>query len=300
MTLQQLKYFCAIARHSSYRKASEELFVSQPTISAAIFALEKELGFLLFDRKGRQTTLTKYGEQYYQELSPLLEQLNRATDRVCQMASAAKGHMDLACNPPLSKGFIPNIVRLFLNQEENQNVTVHFHQDSSKGIVEGIQTGRFDLGFCSFVPGTPHVDFHPILQQELVAVVPLNHPLAECGNVSLKELGKFPFVAYASHSGLRSIVDGFFQKAEVPLEVFAEAEDEDAIAALAAAGFGVGVVAKVQALQHFPIRQIPIREVECQRILYLASSSKRYLTPVVQRFFCFVQEMIDTGQLPEV
>ncbi|WP_434310844.1 LysR substrate-binding domain-containing protein [Hominifimenecus sp. rT4P-3] len=300
MTLQQLRYFCAIARHSSYREASEELFVSQPTISAAILALEKELGFLLFDRKGRQTVLTKYGEQYYQELAPLLEQLNRATDRVRQMASAAKGHLDLAYNPPLSKGFIPNIVRLFLDREENQNVTVHFHQNSSKEIVEGIQTGTFDLGFCSFVPGAPHVNFQPVLRQEMVAVVPLDHPLAESGAVSLKELSSFPFVAYASHSGLRRVVDGFFQEAGVSLEIFAEAEDEDAIAALTASGFGVGVVAKMQALQYFPVRQIPIKEKECQRMLYLASSTHRYLTPAARRFFDFVQERVDTGQLPEV
>ena len=300
MTLQQLRYFCAIARHASYRKASEELFVSQPTLSAAISALEKELGFLLFERTGRQIGLTKYGEQYFHEVSPVLKQLERVTDRARQMASAAEGHLDLAYNPPLSKGFIPAVVRMFLDQPENRSVTVHFHQNSSRRIVEGIQSGCFDVGFCSWIPGAARVNLVPVLTQEMVGVVPPGHPLAGKAEVTLPELGRFPVVAYSPHSGLRRIVDEFWETAGVAPCIRAEVEDEDAIAALVASGFGVGLVAKMRALRFLPVRQMKIKGISCSRTLYLASSAERYLTPAAQRFLAFIRELAGTRRLPDI
>lgn len=298
MTLHQLLYFCEVARCSSYRKASEKLFLTQPTLSAAISALEKELGFPLFERTGRRVELTKYGSLYFQEVWPVLVQLQQVTDRVRQMANRSNGTLDLACNPPLFKNFLPRTVRLFLDKPENRDVEVRFHQASSREIVEGIQNGAYDLGFGSWIPKSVNIDFFPVYRQEMVAVVANQHPLAEKNQVTLEELARYPFLAYVSSSGLRRVVDEFWEKAGLEPLVFTEAADEDSIAALAACGFGVGIVAKMGALDFAPVRQLPIQGGAYFRTVFLVSSAQRYLTPAVQQFRLFVEELAMSGGLP--
>ena len=300
MTLQQLNYFCTIAQYSSFRRAAEELFTSQPTLSAAISALEKELGFFLFNRKGRHIELTKYGRLYYNDINPILKELHSATDKVKQMASVTEGHLDIAYIRPLSKDFISQSVRRFLDQSENTAVAFHFNQARSQEIVDGILRGDFDIGFCNQVPSVPHVDFYPVIQQELIAIVPLNHPLSARSEITLPELSAYPFIAYIPSSILHPTISGYLEAAQAYPRIIMEAEDEDAIAALVAAGFGVSFIAKTKFLNYADLVQIPIAGPRCQRTLYMANSTEHYLTPVACRFFHFMKELAEQNLLPEL
>ena len=87
MTLQQLTYFCVVARLLNFRKASEELLISQSTISISISNLETELGVPLFKREKRSISLTKYGRLYYEQITPLLDSLTTINIKMKRLAS---------------------------------------------------------------------------------------------------------------------------------------------------------------------------------------------------------------------
>ncbi|MBQ3403012.1 MAG: LysR family transcriptional regulator [Synergistaceae bacterium] len=284
MTLQQLRYFCETAKELSFRRAAKFLHIAQPSLSAAISHLEAELGFLLFERKGRHIELTRYGKYYLQQIQPLLEQLDFITDKTRMFARGETGHIDLAYNTPFGKMLVPKIAREFLDCPENRHCTFHFHQASSPRIIEGIQRGRFDAGICTMEPIMPGITYIPLMHQDLVGIVPRGHELSGRTEVTLTELAAFPYVDYTDEAGLHSLIHQFLKREKVTPKIAAKAPDEDSIAALVAEGFGVSFVASIYSLKNYGVDVIPVKGDDCYRTIYIVHSEEHYLTPAVQRF----------------
>ncbi len=290
MTLLQLNYFCAVARYLNFNEAARNLFVSQPTLSKSIAALEAELGFLLFERKGRHIELTKYGQQYYEQIAPALSTISQATRSIQEMTGVNSGHIDIAYNPPFAQGFVPDTVSQFLSQQKGRQITVQFNQASSTVIKEGLLSGKYDIGFATMPDDDPRLIFVPLMTEPMVIITPPNHPLALRSRLRLADLSDWPFLNYTKECGLRPIVDRFFRE-NMPHspQILFYAPDERSIASLVAGGMGIALVAAVPALNEFQIRQIPISEPVCERIIYMVYDANRYLTPVVQHFITFVR-----------
>ncbi|MCJ7836649.1 LysR family transcriptional regulator [Cuneatibacter sp. NSJ-177] len=289
MTLLQLSYFCTVAHHLNFNQAARELYVAQPTLSKSIASLEKELGFYLFERRGKHVELTKYGEMYYKQIREALDLIEKATGSVKQMAQENSGHIDIAYNPPFAQGFVPDFVSEFLAQEKEHRVTVQFNQASSSKIVTGLLNGSYDVGFCTLIPNIPELTFLPLMSEKMVVIVPSRHPLAGKRRIRLAELAPYPFIKYIPEAGLHPIVDQYLNDAFLRVETRCMAPDERSIAALVASGSGVSLVAKVPALDAFDLHQIEVTEPECRRTVYLVYHTNRYLTPAVQRFLSFIR-----------
>ena len=294
MTLQQLEYFCEISRHKSFHKAAEVLHVSQPSLSSSISRLESELGFLLFDRRKRNIELTKYGDYFYQQIEPLLLQLNFVTKKTQTMAKSDTGFIELAYNAPFGKRLIPKLARGFLEQPGNKKCTFHFHQASSSKIIDELLLGKFDIGICSTEDLNPHITYVPLLNQQLIAIVPQGHELAGCHTVKLKDLLRFPYVDYTDEAGIYNLIHKFFDNERLLPNTVAKAPDEESIAALVCEGFGVSFVAEIDALKHFSVIQVPVEKENCFKTIYAAYSDNNYLTPAVRRFleYCFSDKSV--------
>ena len=284
MTLQQLEYFCEISRHKSFHKAAETLHVSQPSLSSAISRLESEMGFLLFDRRKRHIELTKYGNYFHRQIEPLLLQLRFIAEKTQTMAKSDTGFIDLAYNTPFGKRLIPKLAHGFLEQPGNKHCTFHFHQASSRKIVEGLLLGKFDIGICSMDTFDPNIKYIPLLEQKLIAIVPRGHELADCGTVELKDLLRFPYVDYTDEVGIYRQIHKFFDEAKLLPKTVAKAPDEESIAALVSEGFGVSFIAEIDALKNFDVVQLPIHAENCFKVIYAAYDENNYLTPAARRF----------------
>ena len=284
MTLQQLEYFCEISRHKSFHKAADFLHVSQPSLSSAISRLENELGFLLFDRRKRNIELTKYGNYFHRQIEPLLLQLKFITEKTQTMAKSDTGFIDLAYNAPFGKRLIPKLARGFLEQPENKNCAFHFHQASSSKIVEGLLLGKFDVGICSMEPVDPKIKYIPLLNQNLIAIVPRGHELSGCGTVDLKDLLRFPYVDYTDEVGIYRQIHKFFDDEKLLPKTVAKAPDEESIAALVSEGFGVSFIAEIDALKNFDVVQLSVEKENCFKVIYVAYDENNYLTPAAKRF----------------
>ncbi|MBQ7665907.1 MAG: LysR family transcriptional regulator [Synergistaceae bacterium] len=284
MTLQQLYHFSTIARVLNFHKAADILHITQPSLSNSIARLEKELGFTLFQRKGRHVELTKYGLYYSQQINPILEQLESITRKAQTLANSVTGHIDLAYNVPFGRKLIPHIARGFLDEPENHECTFHFHQASSHRIIEGLKTGRFDVGVCTIAPVLTEINYIPLMRQELVAIVPRGHELSERGSVSLSELVKYPYVDYSDDVGLHPMIHKILSSEGASPRITAHAPDEESIAALVSEGFGVSFVASIYGLKNFDVVILKVERDDCYRTIYMTHLKDHYLTPAVMRF----------------
>jgi DNA-binding transcriptional LysR family regulator len=180
------------------------------------------------------------------------------------------------------------MIQSFFSNEENKNIYFSFSQGTTKNIIEGLKEEKFDLAFCSLVENEPDIDFVPIANQELVLIVPLDHPLAKYDKIDLKDTAPYPFVFFNKKSGLRPLIDSLFSKVRVTPQVICEVEEDSAVAGFVSINYGIAVVPRIWILQHFNIKILPIENPSHERFIYLASIKNRYLSPVVHSFRDFV------------
>lgn len=292
MNLNQLYYFKTVAKVEHFRYAAELLNLSQPSLSYAISTLETELGIELFEKQGRNVTLTKYGKLFLDYVTTALDTLDEGKKQIQFLTSENSGHIDIAYVAPLSFHYVPETVRSFLDQPHYQNheITFTFKQAFTSHIIEGLKSSKYDIGFCSYVEDEPLIHFEPICQQELVAIVPPNHELSSLDSIDLKQLEPYPFVGYARESGLGKLTRKIFKEAGLAPHVICEGEDETALLGLVAQNFGVSLIAKTEALNHINVKAIPISHPIHTRTIYLAYMKNRFLVPIVQSFIDYVKE----------
>ena len=288
MTLNQIMYFYEAAKLQHFNQAAEKLHISEPSLSRSINSLEQELGVILFERTGRNVALTKTGDIFFEHADRILHEISVA-DRKMQQLSGAGGHIDLAYVAPLAGSFIPNICRAFLLEDKNNEVTFNFHQDITSKNIEGLKSGDYDIIFCSFVRDEPNIKFIPILQQELVVIIPKGHPLEAVERVDANVFAEFPVLGYNRHSGLGRLTRDFFLQNKVEPNFICESPDENGIAALVAANFGIALVADVESIHRegITIKKLSL-EHKLNHTVYMAYMKGRYLMPAVKRMIDFI------------
>lgn len=289
MTLNQLQYFQTIARTENYHLAAEELYISQPSLSRAIAALEKELGILLFEKSGRGIALTKSGSLFLEYVDRILDDCHIAVYKMKQLASAG-GRIDIGYVFPLANSYMPHMARSFLSIEENKNVTFSFHQDQTSSILNGIKKGQLDVGFCSFVDYEPDLEFFPILSQEIVMIVPADHPLAQYDETSIMELCSYPVIGYNRFSGLGNYTQNLYRRLKIHPDIVCECPDENAIMALVSEHFGVAIVAKADCLDPSKVHILKLSDVSLSHQVFMVWLKNHYQIPAITRFIDFMKK----------
>ena len=289
MTLNQLLYFQTVARYQHFRLAAQELNISQPSLSRSIAGLEEELGVILFERVGRNISLTKYGKIFLEHADKILEDVSVAEKHMKKLSGNA-GHVDIAYVFPLATHYIPHMVRKFLSKPQNENVSFHFHQSHTKDMIDGLKAERYDVIFGSYVEHEPDIQFVPILNQEMLVITPPEHPLASQEQITLQDLERYHLIGYDKTSGLGQFTNRIYQSHGLNPNIICESPDENAIASLVAENFGIALVADADVLSHFQIRKLHLQDISLHHTVYLAYLKGHYQVPAVRNFISFIKK----------
>jgi len=288
MNLKHLEYFRILASLEHYTRAADQLFITQPTLTNAISVLEKELGTQLFEKKGRNTHLTKYGHFFLTYVNTALDTLEKGEKELRQLTSPSHGTIDFAFIYTLGPHFVPRMIQTFSSEVGNENISFSFNQGNTKDIIHGLKDGKFDLAFCSFLEDEPDIDFIPLVQQELVIIVPPNHPLANCDSIDLKDTAAYPFVYFNKQSGVRPLIDSLFKKVGITPKIVCEVEEDNAMAGLVSINYGIAIIPRIWLLNHYDVKILPIHSPLHERFIYIASMKNKYLSPTIHLFRDFV------------
>lgn len=198
MTLTQLQILKIVVELKSFTLAASQLGISQSAVSHAIKSLEKDLNVVLFHREQNQITLTAIGETMLPHIRTMLS----LHDLLYQEAQASnglkKGIVRIGSfGPTASSKILPNLLAEYLAQFPHIEIQVDEGDDAS--VAQWLLDQRIDIGFVTL----PDERFEtwPILQDQWVAILPHQHPLAQQANVTLKDLTKYPFNLTGAGSG---------------------------------------------------------------------------------------------------
>jgi DNA-binding transcriptional LysR family regulator len=290
MNLKHLEYFRLLAEVEHYTLAAEQLSIAQPSLTYAISELEKELGVYLFEKKGRNIKLTKYGSIFLEYVDKSLKSLEEGQRVLNDLVSPNKGKIDLSFIYTLGSRFVPTIVKNFLSNENHKDISFSFSQGTTKSIIEGLKSDKYELAFCSYVEDEPDIEFVPLVKQDLVLVVPSGHPLARYTSIDLKETEPYPFVYFDKRSGLRELIDHLFEEIDITPKIAYEVEEDSAAIGLVSMNYGIALLPDIWMLKHFDVKVIPIINPAYERFIYLASVKNKYLSPVTHLFRDFTKQ----------
>ncbi|MFM1918545.1 MAG: hypothetical protein RLZZ303_179 [Candidatus Hydrogenedentota bacterium] len=242
--VQQLRGFCHAAAEGSISKAAERLFLSQPSVSMQIQALERELKTTLFERRGPRIRLTPDGELLYEMAMPLIDQLDALPDRFqARRGSKDRGRIDIAAGWSSILYLLPPYIERY--RREQPEVELKAHNLSGAEALGSIREDRVDFAVGPLLDVPDDIDFHPVVSYEPLLITPRDHPLAHMRELTLRDIGRYPFILPPRNLSTWNTVDSVFRKQGLPYEVAMEVGGWEVIKKYVELGLGISVTMSV-------------------------------------------------------
>ena len=262
-TLHQLKVFEAAARHSSFTRAAEELFLTQPTVSMQIKQLTKSVGLPLFEQVGKRLYLTEAGKELFATCRQIFDNIAQFEIKVADLKGLKQGQLRLAVITT-AKYFIPRLLSPFC--QLYPGIDIALQVTNHEGITERMASNLDDLYIMSQVPENLDVNFQAFLENPLVVLAPANHPLVNEKKIPIQRLASEPFIMREPGSGTRRSVQKLFDEQGVAVKVKLELGSNEAIKQAIAGGLGISVLSRhtlisdavelsILDVEHFPIKR---------------------------------------------
>lgn len=253
MEMNILKYmaFIKTAEYGSFTKAAEVLHYSQSGISRMIGDLEKEWRVTLLERSRWGVSLTSDGSRLLARAQKLCEEYRKLQMEVDDLHGVQSGLIRIGTFSSVATHWLPNIIKAF--QKDHPNIDYELLLGDYAEIEEWIAEGRVDCGFVR-LPARPAFETIPLARDDLLAVLPEGHPLAESERVPASALCSEPFILL--ERGARTDVTEIFEREGLSPRVRFTTWDDYAIMSMVESGLGISI------LPELILRRIPYRIVE--------------------------------------
>jgi DNA-binding transcriptional LysR family regulator len=240
-TFRQLEVFEAIARLGSFTRASEELHLTQPTVSMQMKKLTDAVGLPLFEQVGRKIYLTEAGKELEITAREIMQSLERCDMSIAEMCGLRKGKLRLAV-VSTAKYFVPRILGDF--SREHPGVEVALKVTNRQRVLERASDNLDDLYIFSLPDHHIELDARPFMLNELVVMAQPGHPLAQQRNISMARIAQEPFLMRERGSGTRTTVESIFNQHGVRPNIRMELGSNEAIKQAIIGGLGISVLSR--------------------------------------------------------
>ncbi len=238
---KQLRAFVTVVKLGTLTRAAEALFLSQPTISLQLQALERELGVALVERRRRRINLTNAGEALYELARPLVEgweTLDR--DFQARVQGLQGGRLTIAAGTSTIQYLLPELVRRY--RERFPAVQLQLANVTGKDGLALLRADQADFAVGSMLDVPNDIAWAPVHHYDPMLIMPRDHPLASREKVTLEDLSPYGLILPPQRLSTYRLVDLMFQQRQVPYQVALEVGGWDVIKEYVAMGLGISIV----------------------------------------------------------
>ena len=238
MDFGQVEAFVQVATHRSFSRAAEALGLTQPSITARIQSLERELGEELFERGGRGVKLTDAGNAFLPYIERLLQTLQEGRDAVEEVRNAQLGSLRLGSAITISTYVLPKILHNFCRRHPGVDVVIRTGR--SEQVLHMLLSDEVQVGLARSLTNT-EVETIALYDDEIVLVAPPSHPFAR-GTPTVAEAASEPIVLFDRGSSYYGLIHNFFRQAGVIPNVAMELDSLEATKRMVEEGLGIALV----------------------------------------------------------
>jgi DNA-binding transcriptional LysR family regulator len=260
MLLVHIEGFLEVARFGSVSRAAESLYVTQPTLTARLHALERELGERLFVRGRQGMRLTDAGRAFLPYAERAVRALRDGRRAIDEVGSAAAGQLLLAVAPAVSTYVLPEVLERFVSAHPRVEVIVR--TGHSEDVLQMVLRDEAQLGLGRALQH-PEVTLQPFHEEELVLVVAPDHPFARSASVSIAEVGAEQLILFDRTSSYYEITQAAFMEAGVALRGLMELDNIEAAKKMVERGLGVSLLplsAVVREVEGGGLRRVELQD----------------------------------------
>jgi len=289
--LSQLEVFLAVARERRFSRAAEKLYRTQSAISQSIRKLEEEVGEPLFDRSSRDGLLTDAGRVLQEYAERLLNVRADALEALAELKELHKGKLVISANEFTALYLLPLLAEF---RRLHPMVKITVNRSLGSRIPDDVLRHNSELGVLTYDPEDSQLRSIVVFLDELIFVVPPNHPLATHRQVSIRQLGAESFVAHNVPSPYRDKVLQAFKRHKTPLHMDVELPTLQAIKRFVCMGNGVALVPEITVASEIArgdLVRIPVRDLHFERKLRLVFRKESALSHAGQAFLKVAEQV---------
>lgn len=242
---RHIEIFHAIMLAGSLTEASRQLRTSQPTISRELSAFEKELGFMLFERRARRLIATEQAIQFHAEVTRAYHGLHHLKEVARAIHDNVTSHISIACLPLFAETVMPRVCKKMIAQDPNVHVT--FHSVDNAELTRDLLALRYELGIVEVGVAAADVFIQKYEIGNEVCIVPVGHSLAKLECIHPKDLQGHSFITFPSGDRYRNRFDQLFAEAGLSRSIRIETNTAEAVCALVEQGVGLALVNPISA-----------------------------------------------------
>ena len=296
MDIKQLEAFAHVVENNSFSKTAELLHLTQPTISAHIASLEKELRIKLIIRTTKEIYPSDAGRLLYDYAKKILQLRQEAEEAIQIFSREMRGTISLVASTIPGQYYLPKLLQSF--RKSYPDITFNIQMMDSSQVVECVATRGAEIGLCGTMIDAPKCVYKEFAEDRLVIVTP-NTPeyrqYLETG-FPVQRIMNETFISRESGSGTRKETELFLQEMGIDpnkLDVAIEVQSTENIKQMVSEGLGIAVLSRSAAENYCQFQRLlafDFESVSLRRKLYLVRHKNGVLSPIAQVFYNFAEE----------
>jgi DNA-binding transcriptional LysR family regulator len=284
MDFDQLETFLEVARLSSFSRAAEKRFRTQPAISAQIRALEEEVGAKLLDRSGGKVAITQAGKIFQKYAEETVQARRNVVTAIAEVERVPGGEIVVGANEGTCMHVLPEVFAKF--KKEYPAVGVNVRRLESAGVLECVIDHSVDFGVVSLPVTDKRLTVVPIHRDEMVVICAPGHELSRCKAVNVEEVSRFPLLM-PKFGKTRDAIEELFASRNLNTTVSMELDSSELLKRFAAADVGVGFIARSNVQEEVKVKMlaaVPFADAQIRRDLGLVFRKDKALSRAALAF----------------
>lgn len=281
--LKKLRAFCYAAQAKSISKAAERMFLSQPSVSLQVRALEEELGVTLFERRGPRIDLTPEGRVLYDLASPLVDGMDTLPAAFAERCgNLESGELDIAAGESTILYILPKFMQAFAGKYPG--IQLRMHNVTGRDGLSQLRADEVDFAVGSMLEVPDDIEYRPIFTYDTVLIASRDHPLAKKKKLELEDISPYGLILPPRHLSTWRVVDLVFQQHNVPYTVTLEAGGWEVIKKYVGLGLGVSIVSSICLTEGDNLCALSLGSYFPKRTYGVVLRRGKFLTPAARRF----------------
>jgi DNA-binding transcriptional LysR family regulator len=296
VSFSKIRGFLAVAQHLSFRRAADELGITQPALSGQIKALEENLGVQLLTRTTRQVRLTAHGERFILRARRLAEDFEAAVSEMRGSTDLQRGTVRFSCIPSIVAYVFPKLIYEFARQ--HPSINVEMIDDATVSMERRLLTREVEFGIGGPPRWADELEFTPVVEDPFVVICRADHPLASQRRVSAKRVLNYPIISLARGSNVRETLVAQFTTIGQSFSPAYELIHFYSLGALVEAGLGITLLPvmaceQIKSLSH--LRTVRLNHPKFTRPIGLLKRVGETLSPAANSLYDLAMKRIKSA-----
>ena len=282
-----IQSFVMVVKTGSCKAAAEKLYITQPAVSNHIQTLEKEIGAVLFEGKGKKDHLTEAGKNFLPYAENILQQYQEAVELATRNIDQVTGTIRIATIYSIGLYQLQTIILKFLKKYPQVGIHLEYHPNAV--IYEKILTRTIDFGFVAFPKKNKDMQTKVFDEEDFTLIQSTQHPVIKKSRLLLSELDQIKFVTLDPHTPTQSAINLFLNQNNISLQAVHTYEHIEILKSAVILGMGCAIVPKntiLQELKNHILKTILVDDLKSlKRPLGLISPKNKVFTKAHEMFY---------------